>query len=111
MQIVDANTVSLQATWTEPAILPGGNPLAYYYISYVIGSAAPVLGPHVPASATGNQTVTTTLMLPAPSGASTTAVFTVFAVDTIGQVSAGSNTATVTVNRIVPPAPINFTIG
>lgn len=111
MQIVDANTVSLIASFDEPAVSTGA-PLAYYYIGYTANGGALVAGPHIPAAPAGGQTETgLTLMVPAPAGMKTDFVFDAFAVDVNGVTSAPSNLVNLSVNRIAPPAPVNFTIG
>ena len=110
MKIIDANTVQLTATYTEPTY-SGVNTLDHTNVWYQIGTATPVMEPNVPASSpTGGKLVTTTINVPVSDGTSVT--FMCWATDTnnLGKTSAPSNEMSVTVDRTVPQPPTGFTI-
>lgn len=115
MIIIDNATVSEVATFDEPTTSQDGSAitdLAYTVVEYSIGGAAPVVGPHIPASKpTGGGHITTTVIIPAPAGAKTTFSFDVFAVDLTGNKGTATASVQSVIDRVGPSAPTNFTIG
>ena len=110
MTFPDNNTASFIASFTEPAVTTGA-PLAYYYIEYSEDGAAVVPLAHIPAAPAGGETKTNiTVIVPAPVGQTHTYDFTAVAVDVNGTPSPPSNDVKITVNRVAPLAPTNFTI-
>lgn len=110
MTFPDNNTAQFTGAFDEPAVTTGA-PLAYYYIQYSEDGATPVPLAHIPAAPAGGETKSgLTVMVPAPVGQTHVYDFTAVAVDVNGQASAPSNDVKLTVNRIAPLAPVNFTI-
>lgn len=110
MVIVDAATVSLEASFVEPPVTTGA-PLAYYFIQYSVAGGPLVPGAHIAAAPAGGQTESgITMVVPAPDGVATVIDFTAVAVDVNGKQSAPSNDVKLTINRVGPLAPTNFTI-
>jgi len=114
MIIIDQNTVSEVATYTEPITSQDGSPLAdlaYTYVEYHVGTNPPVLGPHVPATKpSGGGNITTTVIFNAPAGVQTTVIADVKAVDLNGNTSSASNSVTSVIDRVAPAAPTGFTL-
>lgn len=115
MQVLDSASVKLVAQYTESSKYTNGKPLtnlSHTNVWYQIGDAAPVKLGDVAASApSGGGLVKTDVVVAALEGESTTATFWAVATDTNGTESAPSTKVTFTVNRQVPEAPLNFTIG
>lgn len=114
MIVVDASTVKLTASYVESSQDADGTALtdlAYTNVYYQIGSAPPVRGPQVPASApSGGGTISTTILVPVAAGSKATITAWVTETDTLGNESAPSTTVTLSVDRLLPKAPTNFTI-
>ena len=117
MTIIDATTVSVIATYDEPTLNQDGTPLtdlAYTEVEYQLGaSPSEILEPRQPASKVtgGGHIVSAPLVLPAPSGVSTTFTFNVFAVDLTNNRGPASPSVVSVIDRVGPAAPASFTIG
>jgi hypothetical protein len=114
MILLDDNTVSLVARYTEGTKHTNGTPLvglAFTNVYYQIGAAAPVKGPNVPAvGPTGGGSIAFTLTFPALNGEVTSGTFWATETNLLGRESAPSNKVSFVVDRQVPEAPLNFTI-
>lgn len=115
MVLVDDFSVKLTAAYDEGSNHTNGTPLndlSHSNVWYQIGAAAPVKSADIPASSPqGGGHVVTDVVFPALLGELTTGTFWATETDVDGHESPKSNLATFTVDRRVPEAPLNFTIG
>ena len=110
MTFPDNNTAQFVGSFVEPPVATGAQ-LAYYFIQYSEDGGTPVPLAHIPAAPAGNETKSgVTVIVPAPIGQLHSYDFTAVAVDVNGQQSPPSNDVKITVNRVAPLAPTNFTI-
>ena len=121
MIIVDASTVRLTATFTESTkdvdntVDPADNPpltdLNHSTIYVKVGVAPPASVALIPATAkTGGGNISTTILVPALANAKTTFTAWVTETDDAGNEGPQSNVVTMTIDRVGPMAPINFTL-
>lgn len=114
MVIVDNATVRVNGSYIEPSTDADGGALldlAYTNVYYKIGINPSVRGPQVPASnVAGGGTINTSLLVPVSAGQRVNVGFWVTATDISGSESAPTTTITLTVDRMAPAAPRNFTI-
>lgn len=115
MIIVDEKMVKLEGTYKEPTTDADGQPitdLAYTSVFYQVGAEPPVRGPQVPASApTGGGVIHTTVIVPLAVGERKTFKLWVVATDTTGLDGEPSDTVTLSLNRVAPGVPTDFTLG
>jgi hypothetical protein len=115
MQIVDASTVKLDATYTEPTKSVDGvliSDLSYTSIYYQVGTQTPVKVPQVPATKPqGGGSIATSVLFPLAAGQRSIVKFWVTATDLTGNESNKSNEVTLNLERVSPDAPLGFTIG
>jgi hypothetical protein len=114
MVIIDQSTVRVDGSYTEPSTdVDGVNiaDLAYTNVYYRIGTQPAVRGPQVPASSpAGGGDVDTSLLVPVASGQRVNVAFWVTATDLAGLESAPTETILLSIERVPPAAPTNFTI-
>lgn len=114
MVIVDASTVRVDGSYREPVVDQDGGPLtdlAYTNVYYKINTAPSVRGPQVTASNTrGGGTINTSLLVPVSAGQKVNVGFWVTATDLSGLEGPATATIILSVDRIAPGAPTNFTI-
>lgn len=113
MRIVDANTVELDATFTEPTVSSDGSPLTDldYSTIYIITPAGTLKAPAIQESAaTGGGVRAVKLLVDAPSNAKTTLRFAASSTDTAGNEGPRTAEVTVVIDRIAPAAPSSFTV-
>ena len=113
MKLVDANTVELNATFTEPNTNSDGTPLLDldYSTIYIITPAGTIKAPLIQESnASGGGIQTVKIMVNAPSGVKTTLQFAATSTDTTGNEGQRTPEVTVVIDRIAPSVPTNFTL-
>ena len=114
MRVIDALTCELQAQYDESVKSADGSALTDLQnssIYYKIGTLPPVKVAQVPASKlTGGGHITQLVVVPAPSGVATTFDFYVTETDLKGNEGPASNHVVITIDRVGPDAPLNFTI-
>lgn len=114
MVIVDASTVRVDGSYTEPQTETDNSQLtdlAYTNVYYRIGSNPAVRGPQVPASNTnGGGVINTSLLVPVSTGQKVNVGFWVTATDLSGLEGPATPTITLQVDRVAPSAPTGFTI-
>ena len=125
MKLIDQATAQVEASYDEPSLQEDGSPLvdlAYtsVYYSPVLGpilvGQAPTLGPvvvgaKVNASAvTGGGSIATTLIVPAPTGTTSTFAFQASATDLTGTESAKTPAVFFVIDRVSPATPRSFTV-
>ena len=114
MVVIDKDTISEVATYTEPSTEADGSALmdlAFTSVFYQIGAQPPVKFVDVPASSPqGGKVQTVVVKVPIPAGKKFSVTFHVTATDAIGLESEASPSLTLSVDRVAPSAPTNFTI-
>lgn len=114
MVIIDNNTVSLTAAYTEPTTNPDGSALtdlAYTSIYYHVNGGPKIVGPRTTASdLSGGGHIEIILIVPAPTGGVTDLAFYATATDTAGNESLPTTPVQFTVERLAPSSPTSFTI-
>lgn len=114
MRIIDKQTASVDARWTEPTTNSDGTPLtdlAYSSVYYSVNNGPKIVGAKVSATKPqGGGTLTTTIIVPAPEGVITVLSMSASATDLAGNESAPTAPAQITIERVAPAVPTGFTI-
>ena len=111
MRVIDNNTVEVNVSYDISPVLAGSNAIASSSLFYSIGVGAPVLAKATTeVNPMGGDHVSYVLDIPAPINVITTFDFYAVETDIFGNVSPHSLDVKLTVNRLAPAAPINFTV-
>jgi hypothetical protein len=110
MIIVDANTVSVVATFTEPSQQSDGSPLTNLAFCSVVDMTDNITTKVTASSPNGGGKMSVTIPLTAADGTSKVFSFEMNATDLKGSTSKFSAVVPFTVNRLAPMAPSSFTI-
>lgn len=112
MRLIDANTVELEATFTEPTKSTDGSVLddLDYSTIHIVTPAGTIKLPVQESSAAGGQDLRANVQVNAPANTKTALKFYMTSTDIKGNEGPKGPELLYTVDRVAPEAPTSFTI-